>query len=69
MESSDLCSNAMSLSEAITQVFIDEDLSEFDDSDTRRVARNSQCCRKVGVRGQSPQRSKTLHFFAKITSF
>ena len=42
MESSDLCSNAMSLSEAITQVFIDEDLSEFDDSDTMRVARNSQ---------------------------
>ena len=37
MESSDLSSNAMSVSEAITQLFIDEDLSEFDDSDTDKT--------------------------------
>ena len=55
MESSDLCSNAMSLSEAITQVFIDEDLFEFDDSDTRRVARNSQWGAVLGVWGRIPQ--------------
>ena len=37
MESSDLSSNAMSVSEAISQLFIDEDLSEFDDSDTDKT--------------------------------
>ena len=39
MESSYLCSNAMSVSEAITQIFIDKNLSEFDDSNTDKTYR------------------------------
>ena len=60
------------------QAFVDEVIDilllvlriEFTVLMGRRVARNSQWWGAVrGVWGRSPQRSKILHFFAKITSF
>ena len=62
------------------QAFVDEVIDilllvlriEFTVLMGRRVARNSQRGGGGAVRavwGRSPQRSKILHFFAKITSF